>query len=218
MEQTQILTGILIVLVIVLILLLIKLKNQQRLFEFLLREKENIQKEKEQKEKQLNEILQNMNQVIANKIEEYKAKDRVILEKELRNLFEQEYKTKFKEWIQKEEKRIRQDAIKKSSSTIIGKVGEHLAPLLIFDQHGINPKDLRFLGTPVDFIAFKGLEEEDFNNLEIILIEVKTGKKARLTEREKAIQKAIKNQRIRWITFNTINTLEKLNGKKEALL
>ncbi len=215
MEQIQILTGISVVLVIVLILLLIKLKNQQKLFEYLQKEKENIQKEKEQKEKQLNEILQNMNQVIANKIEEYKAKDRLILEKELRKLFEQEYKTKFKEWIQKEEKRIRQDAIKKSSSTIIGKVGEHLAPLLIFDQHGINPKDLRFLGTPVDFIAFKGLEEEDFNNLEILLIEVKTGKKARLTQREKAIQKAIENQRIRWITFNTIHTLEKLNGKKE---
>ncbi|WP_200674053.1 Holliday junction resolvase-like protein [Persephonella atlantica] len=205
----------LIILAIVSIFLYLKLKNQQKILQIIQEEKEKLQKEKEQKELELKQTLQNITDTINQKIEEYKAKDRLVLEKELRSLFEQEYKTKFKEWIQKEEKRIRQDAIKKSSSTIIGKVGEHLAPLLIFDQHGINPKDLRFLGTPVDFIAFKGLEEEDFNNLEIILIEVKTGKKARLTQREKAIQKAIENQRIRWITFNTIHTLEKLNGKKE---
>ncbi len=31
-------------------------------------------------------------------------------------------------------------------STVLGKVGEHLAPLLIFQNYDINPKDLRFMG------------------------------------------------------------------------
>jgi len=194
--------------------LLIRLKNQQKLFEFLKHEIENLQKEKEQKEKQLTETLENMNQIITRKIDEYKEKDRILLENELRKIFEHEYQNKFKEWIQKKEKAIRKDAIKKSSSTIIGKVGEHLAPLLIFNQYNINPKDLRFLGSPIDFIAFKGLEDEDFDNLEVIFIEVKTGKTTRLTNREKAIQMAIKNGKVRWLTFNTIKTLENLKSKK----
>ncbi len=199
---------------VIILFLLIRLKNQQKLFEFLKHEIENLQKEKEQKEKQLTETLENMNQIITRKIDEYKEKDRILLENELRKIFEHEYQNKFKEWIQKKEKAIRKDAIKKSSSTIIGKVGEHLAPLLIFNQYNINPKDLRFLGSPIDFIAFKGLEDEDFDNLEVIFIEVKTGKTTRLTNREKAIQMAIKNGKVRWLTFNTIKTLENLKSKK----
>ncbi len=142
------------------------------------------------------------------KIDEYRRQDRVRLESELRSILEQEYKNRLDRWIMENEKNIRQDAIKKSSSVIIGKVGEHLAPLLIFEEYDINPKDIRFIGTPIDFIAFKGLEEQNYENVEIIFIEVKTGKTTRLTEREKAIQDAINKGKIKWITINTLEVMK----------
>ncbi len=43
--------------------------------------------------------------------------------------------------------------------TILGKIAEHIVPFIIMSRLGINPRDLRFLGTPVDYIAFKGLSE-----------------------------------------------------------
>ncbi|GAB6078491.1 Holliday junction resolvase-like protein [Hydrogenobaculum acidophilum] len=157
-----------------------------------------------------------LNMKFNTKIDEYKRQDRIRLESELRSILEQEYKNKLDRWIMENEKNIRQDAIKKSSSVIIGKVGEHLAPLLIFEEYGINPKDIRFIGTPIDFIAFKGLEEQNYENIEIIFIEVKTGKTTRLTEREKAIQDALNKGRMKWITINTLEVM-KNNTSNEKL-
>ena len=75
-------------------------------------------------------------------------------------------------WKMKEEAKIREEAIRRAA--IVGKVGEHLAPLIIFPNYGINPKDIRFIGTPIDFIVFKGLS--DGKPEKIMFIEVKSGK------------------------------------------
>ena len=119
-----------------------------------------------------------------------------------------EYEVELKEWKQKVEKEIRKDAISRSSSTILGRVGEQLAPLLIFSNYGINPKDVRFIGTPIDFIAFKGLE--DGKPEEIIFIEVKSGKNKALTPREKRIKELVEGEKVRWLTFYTHNEIKKL--------
>lgn len=58
--------------------------------------------------------------------------------------------TLFRTWKLEEEKKIRQDAVKKSEAITRGKVTEHLIPY--FPDFRYNPKDARFLGTPVDFI------------------------------------------------------------------
>ena len=84
-----------------------------------------------------------------------------------------EFESKFQKWKQEEETKIRNDAIQRWSKTILGKVGEQLAPLLLFENYGINLKDIRFLGSPVDFIVFKGLY--DGNPEEIIFVEVESG-------------------------------------------
>ncbi|MBP1358277.1 MAG: hypothetical protein JZD40_07340, partial [Sulfolobus sp.] len=39
-------------------------------------------------------------------------------------------------------------------------IGEEFAPVFIAEKYNINPKDFRHLGSPVDFIAFKGLSDE----------------------------------------------------------
>jgi predicted Holliday junction resolvase-like endonuclease len=93
----------------------------------------------------------------------------------------------FRAWKLDEEKKIRQDAIKKSEAVIRGKVTEHLIPY--FPDFEYNPKDARFLGTPVDFIIFDGLSEGEMNK--VVFVEVKSGKSGALSPREKLVRDCI---------------------------
>ncbi|HET8687926.1 MAG TPA: Holliday junction resolvase-like protein [Methanosarcina sp.] len=93
----------------------------------------------------------------------------------------------FRAWKMDEEKKIRQDAVKKSEAVIRGKVTEHLIPY--FPDFEYNPKDARFLGTPVDFIVFDGLSEGEMNK--VVFVEVKTGKTGALSPREKLVRDCI---------------------------
>ena len=94
--------------------------------------------------------------------------------------------------------RIRYDAVQRSSAVTRGKVTEHIVPYLPgFD---LNPKDIRFLGTPIDLIAFKGLNNS-MEEIEIVFIEVKTGGSA-LSARERAVKKAVEQKRVGWRVFN----------------
>lgn len=116
----------------------------------------------------------------------------------------------FSQWKVEAEEAIREDAIKRSLSTIIGKVGEHIAPIVIFSNYGINPKDLRFIGTPVDYVAFKGLSEGKLE--EIFFIEVKSGKTYLLTEREKQIKEAVEIKKVKWLLIHLPSEIERLRG------
>ncbi len=92
---------------------------------------------------------------------------------------------------------LRKDAIKRSKAVIGGQVLEQVAPFL--PGFPCNPADARFIGKPVDFVAFPGLSEND-EVKEVLLIEVKTGKSA-LSEREKEIKKAVKEGRVRYVEY-----------------
>lgn len=98
------------------------------------------------------------------------------------------------EWI------IRQDAIKKSQAVTIGKVTEHIIPFFggIFPY---NPKEARFIGSPVDLIVFNNMET-DLNNISVHFIEVKTAGSA-LTPKQRAIKYAILNRRVEWRELRT---------------
>lgn len=72
---------------------------------------------------------------------------------------------------------------KKSSETRIGQITEHLVPFLEKFKH--DPKEVRFLGSPVDLIAF------NFEEPSITFIEVKTGN-AQESKRQKTIKNIIK--------------------------
>ena len=92
---------------------------------------------------------------------------------------------------------IRKDAIKRSRSVIGGQVAEQLAPFL--PGFPCDPADARFIGKPVDFIAFPGLNSGDRVN-EVLLIEVKTGKSA-LNGREKEVRRAVAEGRVRYVEY-----------------
>lgn len=96
-------------------------------------------------------------------------------------------------WKVRHSRAIRQSAIQQSHATIAGLVHEQLLPYL--PEFTFNPKDARFLGSPVDLVIFDGL---DAGRLEqVIFLEVKTGV-AGLTPRERQIRDAVRDGRVSW--------------------
>ena len=98
------------------------------------------------------------------------------------------------EWKSSSELAIRNDAIQRSQSVILGKVTEHLVPYM--PTFTFNPKDARFIGSPIDMLVFDGMDEGEVR--EIVFIEVKTGPTAALTKRERQIRDAIRAGRVQW--------------------
>jgi predicted Holliday junction resolvase-like endonuclease len=91
-------------------------------------------------------------------------------------------------WTDDDLKTARVDSINRSRSTVSGKVGEHFAPLLPEFLLQFNPKDARFLGSPVDFVVFDGLDAGKVTG--VCFVVVKTGR-ATLTARERQIRNAV---------------------------
>lgn len=97
------------------------------------------------------------------------------------------FRIRFAFWKRDFSKTIRQQSIAQSQATITGKVTEHISPYL--PDFRYNPRDVRFIGSPVDLIVFDGLQDGALRRL--VLVEVKAGKSAGLTERERRIRNAI---------------------------
>jgi predicted Holliday junction resolvase-like endonuclease len=88
---------------------------------------------------------------------------------------------------------IRDDAVQRSLAVTAGKVHEQLIPYL--PEFGFNPKDARFLGSPVDLIVFDGLADGDVRR--VVFLEVKTGG-ASLTARERQVRDVIEAREVAW--------------------
>ncbi len=105
------------------------------------------------------------------------------------------------EWKAEQEKSIRQDAIQRSQAVTTGKVTEHLVPHLPDFQ--FNPRDARFIGSPVDFVIFDGLNDDAANRVnEVVFLEVKTGVST-LSRRERLVREAIRAGRVRWVEWRS---------------
>ncbi len=105
----------------------------------------------------------------------------------------------FEQWKKEEEISIRRDAIQKSQSVTVGKITEHFIPF--FPEFDYNPKDARFIGSPIDFLIFDGLNEGEVK--QIIFAEVKTGTSS-LSTKERHVRDAVQNRRVRWVEI-TVN-------------
>ena len=96
-------------------------------------------------------------------------------------------------WKARYTRAVRQDAIQRSLAVTTGKVYEQLVPYL--PEFPFNPKDVRFLGSPVDFVVFDGLSDGHLTR--IVFVEVKTGA-ADLSTRERRVRDAVQDSRIEW--------------------
>ena len=88
---------------------------------------------------------------------------------------------------------IRENAVQRSLAVTAGKVHEQLVPYL--PEFGFNPKDARFLGSPVDLVVFDGLAAGDVRR--VVFLEVKRGGAA-LTTRERQVRDVIDAREVVW--------------------
>ncbi len=129
-----------------------------------------------------------------------------VVRREQRELALREAKNLLTEWKQEQEKSIRQDAALRSQAVTTGKIVEHLVPYL--PNFNYNPKDARFVGSPVDFIVFDGLNDDEDDQLTaIVFVEIKTGMSV-LTRRERMVRDAVKAGRVRWVEWHASRELQ----------
>lgn len=95
------------------------------------------------------------------------------------------------------EKRLIRDAsalaLQRSRRVLKGQAAEQLAPLT--QGFPYLPNDSRFLGSPIDYVIFDGLSDEE--EVEVVFVEVKSGD-SRLSGRESKVRDAIQAGRVRW--------------------
>ncbi len=119
------------------------------------------------------------------------------VKRELR-LMRREFESGFEEWRRRHERAIRKDAVQRSQAVTRGMVTEHLTPYL--PDFDYNPKDARFIGSPVDFLVFDGLNDESLDR--ILFVEVKTGSST-LSTRERRVRDAVRARRVEWIELRS---------------
>ncbi len=132
---------------------------------------------------------------------------------EITEIVKKDYQVQLESWKKQEEKKIREDAIQKSINTLLGKIGEEFSPVLLSNRYGVNLKDFRHLGTPVDFVAFKGLSDEA-GDMEVIFLEIKSGESSSLVKRERRVRDAVVNKRVR---YEVVNLNDSIGAIKNGL-
>jgi predicted Holliday junction resolvase-like endonuclease len=88
--------------------------------------------------------------------------------------------------------------LKQSRAVLGGLISEQLAPLL--PGFPFDPGDCRFVGKPVDFIVFKGMNHKDIT--EVIFLEVKSGAARALNDQERKLRDAVLAGKVRWAQFD----------------
>ncbi len=102
----------------------------------------------------------------------------------------------------------RKQAITQSRAVLGGQFSEQLSPYL--PNFNYSPTECKFLGKPVDFICFKGMDEKNIS--EVVFIEVKSGKKTnKLSTQEKNLREAIERKRVRWEEYRIPEEITKYN-------
>jgi len=130
---------------------------------------------------------------VKDEIQAWRNKEIEAVKSEQRDIALREADTQLTAWKEKQEQLIRQDAIQRSLAVTIGKVTEHFIPYL--PDFSYNPKDARFIGSPIDFIVFDGLNDGEVKN--IVFIEFKTGDST-LSTRERRIRDAVQSGKVLW--------------------
>ena len=88
---------------------------------------------------------------------------------------------------------VRQDAIDRSRANLGGQFGEQLAPY--FPDFPYSPTELRWLGKPIDYVVFKGMDTNALQ--EIVFLEIKSGT-SQLNEHQRQVKRLIEEQKVKW--------------------
>lgn len=110
---------------------------------------------------------------------------------------------------QQEEKipEIRETAIKQSRAVLSGQFSEQIAPYL--PDFPYKPTEARFIGKPIDFVVFKGMDEKKID--EVVFVEVKSGQ-SQLSKVEKSLKTTIESRNISWYEYSVPEELTNKNN------
>lgn len=89
-------------------------------------------------------------------------------------------------------------SLQQQRSTLKGKIGEQMAPLLPEFTEKFEPADARFIGTPVDYVIFKNMHTWNGGQrlpVEIVFVDVKTGR-SNPSPVQNAIRDAVPGNRV----------------------
>ncbi len=79
---------------------------------------------------------------------------------------------------------------------LAGKFSEQLAPYL--PDFPYRPNEVRFIGSPVDFVVFRGMDEKE--PVEVVILEVKSGG-ARLSSIQRKVRDVIQEGKVSWAEY-----------------
>lgn len=173
-----------------------KLKKEKVELEQTARESGIIMKQKDA------ELKVTYQQWALEELEKYKQTEILKVQKTAEEQYREAALVLLQRWKIEEEVKIRQDAINRSYSVNLGKITEHLVPFHI--DFPFNPKEARFIGSPIDLIVFDRHSEKK-DEIIIYIVEVKTGN-SRLKEIQQKVKAAVLNGRIRWAEINPDNS------------
>ena len=98
----------------------------------------------------------------------------------------------------------RKDAALRSRAVLAGHFSEQLSPFL--PDFPFNPSECKFLGKPIDFLVFEGMDNKEINN--IVFVEVKSGN-SKLSQQERKLKDAIQNKRVSWKEYRVNEDITK---------
>ncbi len=149
-------------------------------------------------EKRVAELRSSYQHWAAEQLEQFKNTETNRIRQEAHELAQKEAVLLLDQWKTTNEASIRKDAILRSRSVSLGKITEHLVPF--HSSFPFNPKDARFIGSPIDIIVFDGLAEKK-DKIALYIIEIKTGN-SRLSGIQYKIKEAVLNGDVHWLEIN----------------
>lgn len=102
------------------------------------------------------------------------------------------------DWVQNRLEPVVKERIRSSRAVLGGQFSEQLAPYL--PGFSYSPTECRFIGKPIDFIVFKGMDRKEIE--EIIFVEVKSGRSKAINRHERMLRQAVEDKRVRWEKYD----------------
>lgn len=108
--------------------------------------------------------------------------------------------------IQEIKEEAKKEALRGQRPVTKGLVAEQLASLLPGWPKDLLVSEARFVGKPIDYLIFRGMNEENIS--EVVFVEVKTAKKSSLTPNERSLKKVIlaaqngEKGKVRWEEYH----------------
>lgn len=99
---------------------------------------------------------------------------------------------------------IKKETRERSRTVLTGLFSEQLAPFL--PDFPYRPNEVRFIGNPVDFVVFRGIEEREPQ--EVVILEVKSGA-SRLSTTQRKVRDVVRAGKVSWAEYRVPEDLSR---------